>query len=78
MFLNVFALIFAETIFISTTCVAYSLRSVSAGNEVADISAGAHPEAWWQRGDRVLVLPPAALEAGRRSHQPASVHLGGK
>jgi len=46
MFLNVFALIFAETIFISTTCVAYSLRSVSAGNEVADISAGAHPEAW--------------------------------
>jgi len=52
--------------------------AVSAGDEAVDISAGAHSEARRQRGDCVLVLPPAALETGRRSDQPASVHVGRK
>ena len=29
------------------------------------------------RGDIVLVLPPAALEAGGRRPQPPALHLGG-
>jgi len=54
------------------------VRAVSVGDEAVDISAGAHPEARGQRGDRVLVFPPAALETGRRRHQPAPVHVGRK
>jgi len=56
----------------------YVVCSVSAGDEAVDISAGAHLEAWRQRGDRILVLSPATLETGRRRHQPATVHLGRK
>ncbi|XP_029697007.1 suppressor of tumorigenicity 7 protein isoform X11 [Takifugu rubripes] len=55
-----------------------SRSQVSAGDEESDSSSRTHPEARRQRGHRLRLLPPAALEAGRGGAQPAPLHLGGQ
>ncbi|XP_053174896.1 uncharacterized protein LOC128358587 isoform X2 [Scomber japonicus] len=53
-----------------------SRPQISAGDEESDSSSRTHPEARRQRGHRLRLLPPAALEKGGGSTQPATLHLG--
>ena len=50
--------------------------AVSAGDETVDISAGAHPEAWGQRGDRVLVFSTCGTGNGSTAPSTCSSARG--
>jgi len=52
--------------------------TVSARDEAVDISPGAHPQAWRQRGNCIRFFPSPALEARRRGPQSTTLHMGGK
>ena len=47
-------------------------------DQVVDPPAGAPAEARGQRGHRIRLLPPPALEESGWGTQPAALHLGGQ
>lgn len=54
------------------------LSVVLTGDEEPDSASRAHLEKGWQRSSGICFLPPAALEEGRGSLKPTTLHLGGQ
>lgn len=67
------------SVYLQRSCISSLLLSiVLTGDEEPDPASRAHLKEGWQRGSGVCFLPPAALEEGRGSLKPTTLHLGGQ